>query len=314
MKNTKKLKAVFRIAGIIALVAVIVFGIIACGGGDDPCTTCGNYPCTCTTACTHVFDRWVTINNDWHDGTNDVCKSGFQQAYCSNGTCNETNSDTRNQTPCKGTEGLILKTFAEYKIWYEGDIWNNDWSSDYGDDLVGWIVHGNYELTVEKVCIPDVHPVNGEPVVAIGAGAFVDLDDSWEGNETITSVRIGKNIIIIDDFAFADCEGLVTVTFTAGSQLETIGSNAFKQCAISNVEIPASIASISNDAFWCCENLTTVTVHAINPPTLGTYVFVDENDDPLANLVIKVPAGSVSAYKAANNWSEYADKITAITQ
>jgi hypothetical protein len=36
MKNTIRLKAIQRIAGIIALVAVIGFTVVSCGGGSDP--------------------------------------------------------------------------------------------------------------------------------------------------------------------------------------------------------------------------------------------------------------------------------------
>jgi len=48
MKNTIKFKAVLRIAGIIALVAIIGFSMAACGGGstcdDDSNCSCNGSP------------------------------------------------------------------------------------------------------------------------------------------------------------------------------------------------------------------------------------------------------------------------------
>jgi hypothetical protein len=45
----------------------------------------------------------------------------------------------------------------------------------------------------------------------------------------------------------------------------------------------------------------------VSPPAInGSFEYTH------SNLVIKVPAGSVAAYKAAAYWSSYADRISAI--
>ena len=62
-----------------------------------------------------------------------------------------------------------------------------------------------------------------------------------------------------------------------------------------------------------------VTIHAVTPPKAAghaeIYVAPDEwemfaNTHP--DLEIKVPAGSVHAYKEALGWREFADKISAM--
>jgi hypothetical protein len=61
-----------------------------------------------------------------------------------------------------------------------------------------------------------------------------------------------------------------------------------------------------------CTKLATVTIPATTPPTLGTLAFMGINNVILPNLRIEVPSASVAAYKAAANWSDYADRIFAI--
>ena len=75
---------------------------------------------------------------------------------------------------------------------------------------------------------------------------------------------------------------------------------------LTSINIPEGVTSIGNNAFAYCTSLTNVTCLATTPPSLGTDVF--KNSSALTE--IRVPAGSVDAYKAA--WSTYADKIVAI--
>lgn len=89
----------------------------------------------------------------------------------------------------------------------------------------------------------------------------------------------------------------------------TIGSNWFSGLTyMTKVIIPKSITLIELGAFNGCTGLNSIICFAETPPTLGSNtVFSNTNDCP-----IYVPSQSVNAYKTADKWSTYADRIQAI--
>ena len=124
-------------------------------------------------------------------------------------------------------------------------------------------------------------------------------------NEALTAIEIPPLVTTLGDYAFWSSANLADVTLPDG--LKTIGLEAFCGCkAMTTIDLPAALESIGERAFATCESLTNVTCLATTPPSLGTDVF--KNSSALTE--IRVPAGSVDAYKAA--WSAYADKIVAI--
>ena len=80
------------------------------------------------------------------------------------------------------------------------------------------------------------------------------------------------------------------------------------QGSFRRIVLPETVTEITNYFLYYCTNCTEVVIKAVNPPTLGTSPF-DHID---SNFVIYVPSGSVSAYQAANRWSNYASRIQAI--
>ncbi len=87
--------------------------------------------------------------------------------------------------------------------------------------------------------------------------------------------------------------------------MSIIGNHAFSSC--DNLE---SVTSIGSGAFYNCSLLTSLTIQAITPPTLGDSVFAGTS----SSLVIYVPSELVETYKSANEWSDYASRIQAITK
>ena len=82
-----------------------------------------------------------------------------------------------------------------------------------------------------------------------------------------------------------------------------IANEAFKNRSLKSIVLPNNLTKIGNSAFYG-NNFTSVTIHAVNPPTAAGYMF---NDRYLT--IIYVPAQSVKAYKTAEGWKNYADKI-----
>ena len=159
-----------------------------------------------------------------------------------------------------------------------------------------------------------------ESVTTIGEGAFKDCTSltsvtipesvttiggaAFGGCVSLTSVTIPESVTTIGDSAFAHCLSLTSVTI--GDSVTTIGNMAFEDCdRLTSVTIPESVTTIGVGVFLDCEILTSVYCKAITPPTLGRSVFYENK----SGRKIYVPAESVEAYKAAENWSEYADDI-----
>ena len=121
----------------------------------------------------------------------------------------------------------------------------------------------------------------------------------------VEKIVISDGVTSIGINAFGYCASLTTVTIPAS--VKSIGMSAFYDCTgLTTITIPASVTRIGYNAFYDCESLTSVIVHAPNC-ALGDRAF-DECDNLEA---IYVPSDKVEYYKAAENWSTYADKITA---
>ena len=137
--------------------------------------------------------------------------------------------------------------------------------------------------------------------------SYNDPDDRpWKDYfSEVENIVIKDGVTSIGINAFGYCAGLTTVTIPAS--VTSIGSSAFYDCySLTTVTIPASVTSIGDYAFYYCESLTSVIVHASNC-TLGNGAF----DECYQLEAIYVPSDKVGYYKAAENWSAYADKITA---
>lgn len=143
--------------------------------------------------------------------------------------------------------------------------------------------------------------VVGQCVTYIGWSAF----DGFGG---LTSITIPSNVTWVSTQSFNSCTGLTSVNIP--DSVTIIGNSAFRMCSnLTSATIGSGITSIGSSTFQFCSKLTSVTIKATTPPSLGNQNAFEYTS---SNLKIYVPSGSVSAYKAAEYWSEHADKIQAI--
>lgn len=132
-------------------------------------------------------------------------------------------------------------------------------------------------------------------VTSIGYQAFHNCSG-------LTSVTIPDGVTTISFGAFSGCSSLTSVII--GNSVRNIGSSAFDGCSgLTSITIPDSVTFMGDYAFSGCSGLKTIRISAINPPTLGSNAF----ETSLEKII--VPKSSIDAYKSADGWSTYADKI-----
>ena len=109
--------------------------------------------------------------------------------------------------------------------------------------------------------------------------------------------------------AFYACSKLTTADFPAAT---SIGSYAFYACSkLTTADFPAA-TSIGSYAFNSCSALTALILRSGTMATLGGTGAFSSTPINSGTGYIYVPAALVDSYKAASNWSTYANQIRAI--
>lgn len=108
----------------------------------------------------------------------------------------------------------------------------------------------------------------------------------------------------IGNGVFYGCSSLHSVDLP---KVESIGNNAFWGSSISKVSLPATLKSMG---YQCFDNVKEYTFNGTQPAVLA-----EENNNPAfdgAPFIIRVPESAIDAYKAADIWKNYTDKIFSI--
>ncbi len=102
-----------------------------------------------------------------------------------------------------------------------------------------------------------------EGIVGIGKKAFEDTG--------IESITIPKNVLYIEDEAFAYCRMLTLITLPEG--LKELGEHAFDNCiSLSSAKLPGTLEEIKDYTFLWCSSLTKVVLSE-KTVKLGNYTF-----------------------------------------
>ena len=141
-----------------------------------------------------------------------------------------------------------------------------------------------------------------EAIIEAIRPSWLKEGDEWD--EETKTLTVNSNP---GEGAYAYITEIEHVIISEG--VTSIAREAFYYCsALTTIELPASIESIGDYAFQGCPAIISVTCKALNPPTMGDGIFYDSS----ALEHIYVPAWSVDAYKAANEWSINASVIEPI--
>lgn len=96
-------------------------------------------------------------------------------------------------------------------------------------------------------------------------------------------------------------------------EVSAIGEGAFMSCkGLKFINIPASVQSIAKNALIYCNGLEAITCLATVPPAADKMAFhYGDNQDININpeIPVYVPAGSIDAYKAAENWEYFTNFV-----
>lgn len=132
---------------------------------------------------------------------------------------------------------------------------------------------------------------------------LTSIEENTDSNKlNAKSVEICEGVTNIGQNAFNNCSSLTSVTI--GNSVKTIGTGAFKGCTgLDDITLPYYVASIADYGFADCNKLSEMTVKALTPPSLGDKAI------PNTLSTIYVPASSLDAYKSADGWKDYTDKI-----
>lgn len=146
--------------------------------------------------------------------------------------------------------------------------------------------------------------VNLENVTEIGDGCF-----SYCTLLNINEIKVetlGRRV-----FRSSGIEQIKMPNILTMEGVYSSGQGNFQQCKkLKKVDIGDSLQSMGDVEFNGCSLLETVIIRNSVVPVINTGVF----DGTPSTISIYVPDESVEAYKAAENWSKYADKIKPLSE
>ena len=153
----------------------------------------------------------------------------------------------------------------------------------------------NYCCSLASITIPD-------SVTSIGQYAFHNC-------YPLASITIPNGVTSIGRYVFANCYSLVSITIPDG--VTSIGNSTFNSCySLASITIPKDVTSIGDSMFSKCYGVAfyDFSNHTSVPTLANTNAFTGIS----ADCQIRVPASLVDAWKAATNWSTYADYIVGV--
>lgn len=163
--------------------------------------------------------------------------------------------------------------------------------------------------------VPDT--IEGKAVSCIGESAFennarlrkVSLPEylteimpyAFNGCSRLLSIDVPESVQTIGTFAFYSCARMSSVGIVPGSDLRTIGEQAFANTMISSFTIPQKLSELGDGAFLGCRGMRKITVAE------GNTTFQEKEHavyDSTGTKLIYYPTGLAESYPVAEGTKE----------
>ena len=280
----------------LCMLTLLALSLVACPGGEDtPPPTGPIDPATCT----HDFGAWTPVvpATCEQDGTEKrtctLCSTEeeqvapalthvFSEEFFSDG---EIHFNPCSHDGCLARANERAHTYAPSNRCYDcADRRESDAPAFTFAHVSGGYAIVGYNGEAETVTIPAEYL--GEPVIAIGADAFLgcreikrlsfgssgllEIDDqAFFGCTSLTFVELPRCVERVGKRAFAGCTALSGISFGFNSNLKEIDSYAFADCKkLSVFTVQSKVNYIGAYAFSGCSSLASVTFIT----TAGWYV------------------------------------------
>lgn len=134
--------------------------------------------------------------------------------------------------------------------------------------------------------------------------ALSRLEESlFDGCSALKEVALPASLELLAQNVFYGCAALAECPLP--ETLQEIGDCAFLGCAsLKTLSVPATVRKIGAGAFNGCQGLTSISVLPTTPPEAGKNMFLNSGSAPIG-----VPSASLTQYKSANNWKDYASRL-----
>lgn len=165
----------------------------------------------------------------------------------------------------------------------------------------------------------------GSHVSMVGGGSFqyysalesiVFSDDAtqiartaFDGCYSLRNIVFPDSVTKLDNYTLRNCASLQSVGLPSG--LTEMSESVFNGCfSLTKVVVPSSVVRITYNTFTNCYGVRVYDFSKCTavPSLLATSAFTNIPTD----CEIRVPAALVDEWKAATNWSTYADKIVGV--